>query len=109
MKHKQKENATRAASRIARPQPPNTNKTSLDCLPARNNNSPSEIPRRSTSSRQPTQNTTDIKPAAYSSPMTNKQFASTSHNKTITDRRPAENKNLPSETTRSFTSFLQPR
>ena len=77
MKHEQNENAIRAVSRMARPQPPNTNKTSLDCPPTRNKNSSNEIPMRFTSSRQPTQNTTDIKPAAYSFSMTNKQFGST--------------------------------
>ena len=91
-KHKPKENAIRAASRIARPQPPNTNKSNLNRLPAINKISPSKIPRRSTPSRQPTQNTTDIKPAAYSFHMTSKQSAPTFHNKTSTDRRPAKSK-----------------
>ena len=108
-KHEPKENAIRAASIITRPQPPNTNKTILDRLPANNKISPSEILRRSTPSRQPTQNTTDIKPAAYSLHMTNKQSAPTFHNKTSTNRRPAEDKNLPSERTRRCISFLQPR
>ena len=56
---------------------------------------------KSTPSRQPTQNTTDIKPAAYSPHMTNKQSAPTLHNKTSTNPHPAENKILPIKTTRT--------
>ena len=107
--HEPKEKAIRAASRIAKPQPPNTNKTILDRLPPKNKISPSKILRRSTPSRQPTQNTTDSKPAAYSLHMTSKQSAPTFHNKTSTDRCPAKSKKLPSKTTRRSISFLQTR
>ena len=107
-KHKQKDKAIRAASRIARPQPPNTNKTNLDRLPAKKKISPSKILRRSTPSRQPTQNTTDSKPAAYSLHMSNKQSAPILHNKTSTNHRPAGNKNSTSEIPRRTTSSRQP-
>ena len=54
MKQAQKENTTSAAPRTARPHPLVTKKTSPDCWPAGNKNSPSATTRRFISFLQPT-------------------------------------------------------